>query len=520
MAIFQESDAARSGAGTEDAHNTEKTPHLAVQPESPSSTDLTSPQYYPQDGGLKAWLFLIGACIVEITAWGFPYCYGVFREYFFTHEPFKGDSLVSVGGMLSNGVLQISLPPIIYTLNNFPSQRKNAMWLGCLICSGSAIGAAFTTSASALIVCLGLLYGIGAGLLFAPSMHFMGDWFVKRKSFAYGIICGAGAAAGAGLPPVYTVCLNKYGYRATLVGWGLVTFVVTAIGLLMMQPRTPPEKAPKPTSSDVDFLRQPLFLVFLAATFAQALAHYGPSTYLPSIGADFGLTSYQGSLLVTLLNLAQAIGQPLQGLLADLPTSFYVPFLISTIGGGAISALLIWPWCRNLWSLCLFSLCYGATAGGFAVLRPRFAAAVVGDDVTVNQSPESSESEDGMSAPDPAPVTAGVHAGQEKAHAETHQKKKEAEARQKNKSMLIFGVFTAMRGVAIISSGFITVALVHEEGNLSGWGDGTKWRNLMIYTGVIMTAASLGALAKFVPCDLKFKGFRPVVREWRWLCAV
>ena len=33
---------------------------------------------------------------------GFPYCYGVFREYFFTHDPFKGAAVVSTGGMLLN----------------------------------------------------------------------------------------------------------------------------------------------------------------------------------------------------------------------------------------------------------------------------------------------------------------------------------------------------------------------------------------------------------------------------------
>jgi hypothetical protein len=91
---------------------------------------------------------------------------------------------------------------------------------------------------------------------------------------------------------------------------------VTALGLLFVHPRTPPEKAPKPTRHDFEFLRKPLFLIFLIATFVQALAHYGPSVYLPSIPADFGLTPTQGSLLVSLLNLAQAIGQPLQGMLA------------------------------------------------------------------------------------------------------------------------------------------------------------------------------------------------------------
>jgi MFS family permease len=54
----------------------------------------------------------------------------------------------------------------------------------------------------------------------------------------------------------------------------------------------------------------------LLATILQAFAHYMPSIYLPSFGQDYGLTAAQGSLLSTMLNLAQAIGQPLQGQLA------------------------------------------------------------------------------------------------------------------------------------------------------------------------------------------------------------
>lgn len=131
--------------------------------------------------------------------------------------------------------------------------------------------------------------------------------------------CAAGAAAGAGLPPVYTVCLEKYGYKVTLIGWGIVTFIVTAIGLFCVHPRVPVAAVPKPTRKDFDFMQKPLFYIILVATIIQALAHYGPSLYLPSFGLDFGLTPTQGSLLVSLLNLAQAIGQPVQGMLAYVP---------------------------------------------------------------------------------------------------------------------------------------------------------------------------------------------------------
>ncbi|KAI0550345.1 major facilitator superfamily domain-containing protein [Xylaria curta] len=436
----------------------------------------TSSRYPPKDRGLRAWLFLVGASIVEITAFGFPFAYGVFREYFFTHQPFKGATIVSTGGVLANGVLQICVPFVVYALNNFPNHRKNAMWLGCLICSISPISAAFTTSAEVLVVLLGPLYGIGAGFLFAPSMHFMDDWFLERKSFAYGIICGAGAASGAALSPVYAVALRKYGYKVTLIAMGLLTLVVTAAGLLLIYPRTPPEKALKPTRKDLDFLRKPLFLIFLVTTIVQSASNYAPTVYLPSIGADFGLSSTEGALLVSLQNVAQAIGQPLQGALADTNLSFYAPFLISTIGGSA-SCLLIWPFARSLWSLVIFSLLFGLLVPGFAVLRPRFAAAVIGKDRNVAPS-ESSES--------------------------TMEDEEKEAARQRNKSLLVFGFLTAARGISIVVAGFVSVALVHEDSNdLSGYGLGTKWRSLIIYTGVTLAASSLGALGKFVPFDAK-----------------
>ena len=45
----------------------------------------------------------------------------------------------------------------------------------------------------------------------------------------------------------------------------------------------------------------------LLATIVQAIGYYGPSLYLPSFGADFGLSSAEAASLASLLNLAQAV---------------------------------------------------------------------------------------------------------------------------------------------------------------------------------------------------------------------
>jgi predicted MFS family arabinose efflux permease len=111
--------------------------------------------------------------------------------------------------------------------------------------------------------------------------------------------------------------LDRYGYKVTLIGWGIVTFIFTSLGLLCVRPRlSHSTKPPKPSLRDFDFIKKPLFLIMLLATIVQAIGHYGPSLYLPSFGADFGLSSAEAAMLASLLNLAQAVGQPLQGWLA------------------------------------------------------------------------------------------------------------------------------------------------------------------------------------------------------------
>ena len=32
------------------------------------------------------------------------------------------------------------------------------------------------------------MYGLGAGMLFAPTINYMSEWFEKRKSLAFGIM--------------------------------------------------------------------------------------------------------------------------------------------------------------------------------------------------------------------------------------------------------------------------------------------------------------------------------------------
>jgi predicted MFS family arabinose efflux permease len=125
-----------------------------------------------------------------------------------------------------------------------------------------------------------------------------------------------GGLFGAILPPIFTFLLERFGFRATMIGWSVVVIVSTGAGAACVKSRTPNQTPIKPSTSDFGFLRKPLFWILSVATVVQGLAHYVPTIYLPSYAADFQMTPAQGSMVLSMLNVATAIGQPLQGMLA------------------------------------------------------------------------------------------------------------------------------------------------------------------------------------------------------------
>lgn len=50
------------------------------------------------------------------------------------------------------------------------------------------------------------------------------------------------------------------------------------------------------------------------------MAQFIPSSYIPSYAVDVGLSSSKGSVLLSLMNLGEAIGQPLIGVVALVST--------------------------------------------------------------------------------------------------------------------------------------------------------------------------------------------------------
>ncbi|UQC76313.1 Mch2p [Colletotrichum lupini] len=421
----------------------------------PDSASLSEEQHDgnenlpPRDSGRAAWTSLIAISVIAMATWGFGATQGVFREYYFKTPPLQGNQLVASTGLLVVGLLQTLPPFLLKIITAYPHYRRYMMWSGMVLVVASSIGAAFSTTAVQVIMTQGLMYGFSSGLLFAPCLSFVDEWFLKRRGLANGIFFGAPNIAAAGLSPIFSVLLKRFGPRTTLIGWAVFTAVIISLGIIFVRPRrtskSEMEAAARQSSSTTRVFRKPVFWLFVLSMTLQSLANNLPANYLPSYATDLGVSPEKGALLVTFLSLFGIIGQISLGALTDAIGPL-IPMLLSTLVS-SFAVFVVWGLGIYYWNMVITSILFGAFAFSFMVLRSHMAA------IAVDDSERPAE------------------------------------------ELFVSGILLFTRGVIGVASGYIAAAVLQNSESIGvqpGYGAG-KWRSFIILLGTTMTAATLGA---------------------------
>jgi MFS family permease len=67
-----------------------------------------------------------------------------------------------------------------------------------------------------LIILQGVIFGLSAGILYAPIVMWLSDWFVIKRGLAGGIIFGGSGVGGFVFPLAMGYLLDAVGFRWTL----------------------------------------------------------------------------------------------------------------------------------------------------------------------------------------------------------------------------------------------------------------------------------------------------------------
>lgn len=209
------------------------------------------------------------------------------------------------------------------------------------------------------------MYAIGGGMLYFPTIIFLDEWFVRRKGFAYGIMWAGTGASGVAIPFLMEWGLNKYSFSTMLRAWAVVMAVLSGPLLYFVKPRIPLSRsASRPRRLDFGFLKSRVFWILQLGNILESLGFFIPGIWLPTYARAIGLSSIAGTIALALFNTTSVFGTVIMGSLTD---RLHVTSVIGIATVGAtLSVFLLWGFATSLPLLCMFSLLYGLTAGGFS----------------------------------------------------------------------------------------------------------------------------------------------------------
>jgi MFS family permease len=112
--------------------------------------------------------------------------------------------------------------PLLFALySRYPQFCQKSTFIGLPIVVVAIVFSSYATSVWNLILTQGVLYAVGGGLLYYPVFIFIDEWFIRRKSFAYGVMWAGSGCGGLTGPLLLDWGLHKYGPKVFLRGWAI-----------------------------------------------------------------------------------------------------------------------------------------------------------------------------------------------------------------------------------------------------------------------------------------------------------
>jgi MFS family permease len=359
---------------------------LEIDQESPVSSLSTIPKdehNYPE-GGLRAWLVVLGSWCGFIASLGIANTMGSFQAYI-SENQLASYSTGQIGWIFSLyafltfacgiyiGPLFDVYGPRWLVLPGSASVCATMFLLGvCESESSSPIHPYYTNQIPTeywhFILVFGILGGVGTSLLFTPCVAAIGHFFHRRRGNATGIAATGGALGGIIFPLMLQKTIPSIGFAWSTRIMGFIFLFLCLLANLLIRSRLPPAKKsfPKP---DFHILANPAFALTVLGVFLLEWALFIPLTYITSYALQQGFPQAFSYQILPILNNGSVFGRWLPGYYADHIGRYNTAILsiLLTI----ISCLCIWlPAGSSTAGLVIFALLFGFASGSNISLTP------------------------------------------------------------------------------------------------------------------------------------------------------
>ncbi|TVY78498.1 Non-canonical non-ribosomal peptide synthetase FUB8 [Lachnellula suecica] len=295
-----------------------------------------SPPLFQPDGGVTAWLQVLGSLLINVNNWGLVNSFGVYQDYYQTS--YLADYPVSSIAWI--GTIQGALLLLVGVISG-PLFDKGYYRVILVVASvGVVFGLMMLSLATTyyqIMLSQGVLVGFCLGLLYIPSVAIIPLYFKRHRGLALGIATAGGSLGGVIYPIVFRRILQQlgFGWANRIIGFiALVTLITANIIIRPLASRATRNLVDLSAFRDVPYASFTVagFLLFAGVLVPFFLA---PTYASQHLSASSDLSFYT----LSILNAAQFFGRIIPAILSD-----YIGPEVLLLGAEVAAGILAFAW--------------------------------------------------------------------------------------------------------------------------------------------------------------------------------
>ncbi|KAI8089262.1 major facilitator superfamily domain-containing protein [Halteromyces radiatus] len=247
------------------------------------------------------------------------------------------------------------------------------MAIGSVLCPLGLVLSSLATSLWTIYLAQGLLFGIGAGLCFAPSIALPSQWFNKNRSLATGLAVSGSGIGAVAISPMTERLFSTLGYRNTLRVEGAMGFGILMLATAMAFSRYRP--AGTFSIIDTKLLTKDMLITILFCVI-MPFGYLGPFFLAPQYASFLHRTPAEGAALISIMSGMNSISRIAMGFIADRLGRINTMFMCTFLAG--IFTMVVWEFSTSYGPYIAYCVLYGLTGGAFVSLLPVLIADIVG----------------------------------------------------------------------------------------------------------------------------------------------
>ncbi|KAJ6460074.1 MFS general substrate transporter [Mycena vitilis] len=369
MADFEKADDETSWqhCGTEDfRHSLEGKATTTQSHLASSSYHLNRTPQFPE-GGRKGYLAVFGAFMALFCTFGQMNAFGTFQTWYAEHQlSHLEPSTIAWIGSLQLWVFFFSGGPIGRLFDAYGPRW--IMIIGSVLYVFSIMMTSISTEYYQYLLAHGVLFGLGVGMLFYPSLSSVSTYFCKYRATALGVVASGSSFGGV----MYPIMLQRL-FALVGFGWGvrisgLISGLVCCIAIATVTRYAPPKQRGATCRLSETFTDSRFVLLAAGSCFV-ALGLFIPFFFIVDYAHDLAIPSRMTFIVLAVMNAGGVLGRIAPAYLSDKIGRFNLLAPAALLSG--LLCVLFWLFARALVPLMLFAAAYGFTSGAFiSVITP------------------------------------------------------------------------------------------------------------------------------------------------------